>query len=163
MSVTPKIEFDNEGLPIPPKRKIEFDEEGLPIPPKVKVPKGAGLDFISRVKDIAYKLVTNVKGGGGDLSEPPLPEFPRTSGPVEEKVEIKEEDKLDPNDLVGSFKKTLKPLYKTDVLSADATYVRPNMANIFSEQERNKPEVAKNLAKEKELKDLKNAFSSDIN
>ena len=70
MSVTPKIEFDNDGLPIPPKRKIQFDEEGLPIPEKVKVPKSAGEDFISKVKRVATQLVTNIKGPGGEIKSP---------------------------------------------------------------------------------------------
>ena len=78
MSVTPKVQFDDEGLPIPPKQKIDFDDEGLPVPPKVKVPKGAGLDFISRVKDIAVKLIS--QGRGGELPSEPLV---RTAGPVE--------------------------------------------------------------------------------
>ena len=84
MSVTPKIEFDNDGLPIPPKRKIQFDEEGLPIPEKVKVPKSAGEDFISKVKRVATQLVTNIKGPGGEIKsqEPVL----RTAGPVPTEV-----------------------------------------------------------------------------
>lgn len=87
MSVTPKIEFDNDGLPIPPKRKIEFDEEGLPIPGKVKVPKAAGEDFISKVKRIATQLVTNIKGPGGEIK---TPEYPRTAGEVPTQVSQKE-------------------------------------------------------------------------
>lgn len=87
MSVTPKIEFDNDGLPIPPKRKIEFDEEGLPIPGKVKVPKAAGEDFISKAKRIATQLVTNIKGPGGEIK---TPEYPRTAGEVPTQVSQKE-------------------------------------------------------------------------
>ena len=160
MSVTPKIEFDNDGLPIPPKRKIEFDEEGLPIPGKVKVPKAAGEDFISKVKRIATQLVTNIKGPGGEIK---TPEYPRTAGPVEEKIQVTEEEQLDPNDLIGSLQKTMAPLFKQSAPVADATYVRPSAANIFNEQERQRPEVVKNLEKEKQLKDLKNAFTSDVN
>jgi len=161
MSVTPKIEFDNDGLPIPPKRKIQFDEEGLPIPEKVKVPKSAGEDFISKVKRVATQLVTNIKGPGGEIKsqEPVL----RTAGPVEEKIQVTEEEQLDPNDLVGSFKKRLAPLAEPSIPGADATYVRPNMDAIFSEQERKRPEVAKKLEQEKNYKDLKNAFLTDEN
>jgi hypothetical protein len=88
---------------------------------------------------------------------------PRTSGPVEEKVKVEVEEKLDPNDLVGSFKKRLAPLAAPSIPGADATYVRPNMDAIFSEQERKRPEVAKKLEQEKNYKDLKNAFLTDEN
>jgi hypothetical protein len=131
--------------------------------PKKKDGGVFGVDLgsiIPKIKETAVKIATNIKGKGGEIK--PV-EYPRTAGPVEEKIQVTEEEQLDPNDLVGSLQKTMAPLFKQSAPVADATYVRPSAANIFNEQERQRPEVVKGLQQEKKLNDLKNAFTSDVN
>ena len=77
--------------------------------PKKKDGGVFGVDLgaiIPKIKETAVKIATNIKGKGGEIK--PV-EYPRTAGPVEEKIQVTEEEQLDPNDLVGSLQKTMAP------------------------------------------------------
>ena len=146
--------------------KPEKDFMSLVGPSKKKDLFGKITTYVGQLQKEAGEALGGVKKGLETVAAAAAQyekRAPRTSGPVEEKVKVEVEEKLDPNDLVGSFKKRLAPLTAPSIPIADAAYVRPNMNAIFSEQEKKRPEVAKRLEQEKAYKDLKNAFLTDEN
>jgi len=147
-------------------QKPEKDFMSLVGPSKKKGLFGEITTYVGQLQKEAGEALGGVKKGLETVAATAAHyerKVPRISGPVEEKVKVEVEEKLDPNDLVGSLQKTMPPLFKQTVPTSDATYIRPNAVNIFNEQERQRPEVIKGLEREKKLKDLKAAFTSDVN